>query len=262
MKKLCCLLAVFMIFSLLSACGDTRYKIYNEADKWYISFSDASYRPMSVTGAQVDSAAELKRMLLRKTLPEHIYVVLKLQCGSDRLEICDPNKMGELTLPEGLSYEYVTWDGKRFVFTIEDGNFSGKITSGDPDNYAYYLESQYLDCFDEDFQENYPIVSDTKVEDRNARVVYYDTYLSYNKIVLYQITTGETELYIHEEYTARYKPEADPDYTEANKASEVVPKRVWILGNDGTNCWYGWLEGFEERPSVEWLSAFGLELIE
>ena len=77
------------------------------------------------------------------------------------------------------------------------------------------------------------------------------------KHIFYKITAGKSEIYVIEQYILKYHDVDDED----EDTSDTVPSKIYLYGNDGTDYWFGWFIDFEERPSVEWLSSFGLEPI-
>ena len=278
-------IALCLIVSLLCACGQPNsdipiedgvysenesYKMYIEDGKWYIEFfepSDAEnnsskemsgYSEVSPPSPVFDSAADMKEMLTREELPDSLVQQLKATLvGRKRLELCDPNKICELTTPEDFAYDVVGIDVRAYSYRFHKQDSIGVIYSTNKEVYDEAFETEYLNFANE----NYTITSETTTEDRNARVVYSSTPATNQKHILYKITAGESEIYVVEQYVLRRLDDGGTG-TRFSIVSDTIPKRIDIFANDGTNYWYGWFMGFEERPSVEWLSSFRLVPIE
>lgn len=91
------------------------------------------------------------------------------------------------------------------------------------------------------------------VSDRNARLVrkYNGAYESMS--LCYSIKTTEGIIYVKEEYKTKYYNTGGATLKE----SETVPEEVYLFINEGDAYFYGSFYGWEERPSMEWLTSFG-----
>ena len=79
-------------------------------------------------------------------------------------------------------------------------------------------------------------------------------------LVVQMIIAEDFESYLKEVYTVKrfgYKPPLT-----FGMESETARSIIHIFGTNGTQYFRGTLFGFEERPSVEWLSSFRLVPIE
>ena len=238
------------------------YKMYIEDGKWYIEFpetsavsKDSANMSGTISYPVFDSAADMKQMLSSKEMPDSMVQKLKAVCVADgrkRLELCDPNKICELTTPEGVLYERVSLYGASYSFRF--GKYDlGYVNCVDEESYDKRFEKMYLNAIGED----YTVYSDAIVEDRNARVVHASNSNCELKKIFYKITVEELEICVVETYVFKFFSNL-----VLEKTSETVPLRIDFFGYDGENHWYGWFTGFEERPSVEWLSSFRLTPIE
>lgn len=270
-------IALCLIVSLLCACGQPNsdipiedgvysenesYKMYIEDGKWYIEFfepSDAENNSSKETSLEVspsppvfDSAADMKEMLTREELPDSLVQQLKAMLdGRKRLELSDPNKICELRTPKGVTYNKVILGVNGYYFRFRKGDFFGVVYCSKA-SYDWYFEKNYLKAVGED----YAVHSDTTTEDRSARVVHSSNANCEQKKIFYTISSEKSEIIVVETYVHEFFFDVD------EKVSETVPYSIELWGSDGTNYWYGCFYGFEERPSVEWLSSFRLVPIE
>jgi hypothetical protein len=261
------------VLSLLSGCGhlsqpskeiyseNELYKMYTEDGKWYIEFNQAtdgedSYvlttNLVGITYPEFDSAADLANMLKSGNIRDDCIRHLKRISDKNVIEIFDPNKICDLKTPNSLIYENVDWVSKVYKFSIKAENFHGYVECYDFDQEQYIRKFEEFRNFP---NENQTVTGETTMEDRNAKVVFSNTLACDLKNILYKIASGESEIYVNEKYVLRY---FDESAHLLDAVSETVPKSIEIFGSDGTHYWRGWFKGFKERPSVEWLSSFGL----
>ena len=239
------------------------YKMYIEDGKWYIELKEKMFDDVISTNdfyisvvarPFYDSAADMKKVLTSKELPDSFIKMCKawfVADGRKRIEIGNPNKICELKTPEGLRYDAVGVDVTCYGFHFNKGETTGTIYTGNKESYDKSFEKEYV---------NFPsngnkVTGETTTEERNARVVLTSNAVTDQKHVFYKITAGESEIYVIEQYILKYHDVRDKD------TSDTVPRKIYLYGNNGTDYWFGWFIDFEERPSVEWLSSFGLEPI-
>jgi len=101
-------------------------------------------------------------------------------------------------------------------------------------------------------KEDFSIISDKTVSDRNAREVHYMTKAAELRVVYYELKIGQASLYVLEHYVINYFGSSN------DRTSNTVPKYVEIFWNDGEHNYAGVIWTSNERPSVEWLSSFQL----
>lgn len=270
--KLRFLLVWCIIFSLLCGCSGSTCEMYSKDGKWYIEVPDsiAEEQPGSSSSnasialpepPKFSSAKELKKMLRTGDIPEDYIRVLSrigdvYDDGTKKLiEICDPNSICDLKLPKGMSYSYIQWVGNQYYFKIDAESASG-ISCVPEDLYKYWFDKRYQNFLNE----HYTVYGEEAEEERNAKVVHSFTDACQIKDILYKITAEDYELYIREEYIVKYF--AGMKTGAHSTESATVPSTIFIFGTNGTQYFRGTLRGFEERPSVEWLSSFRLVPIE
>lgn len=241
------------------------YKIYKEDGKWYLEeFPDNSSKTQEKTGSTENSSnecmaivapkfntlSEMREAIIGGTLSKSQITALRACTGNenDSLEIYDPYKMKNLATPEDIKYDYVYLEGDYYSFQFSGENIIGYIVCCDKEEYEKTYQNKY------GITKKQSIISETVVSERNARVVHSETGAGEFNDVFYTITTkrGDT-LYVKEQYALSYF-----DETRNDEVSETIPQNIRLFGNNGSNYYFGWFKGFEERPSVEWLQSFGL----
>ena len=261
-----------LVLSLLCGCGSTpaadevNFRTYQKDNRWYMEFlspvEDESFETsenasIAVSYPCFDHVSDMQKMLKSGKIPEGYVEVLSNFGKEKTIEICNPNKLYDLTLPNSLIYDNVVWYGDYYSFEFVQEDFIGYIYCVNQEQYNRKLNEVYVGFPNE----NHTVFNDDMVEERNARVVHSVTNSCQLKTILYKLTLEEYEIYIVEEYYIKWFAGKQPN-GRFGRESESAPAKVSILGNDGHNYWFGWFMGFEERPSVEWLSSFRLTPIE
>ena len=255
------LLACLML--LLCACGSKGaiyaktqyYTICNENGQWLMEFTPqmqavdkvCKNSGISRTVPIFRSLSDMRRRLKHgNTDPYNLSTLY----ADHALNIYDLDNLQELVTPKGMTYDHIAFGGHGYNFWFRSSKINGYISCENQSWYEWALKEYYTN-----FTDYQQVLSDTTAADRNARVIESILEAYVRKDILYTIQTGNQTLYIREEYLT--KCITDSPYTAP--LSETVPYKVYIFGNDGINYFYGQLEGFDERPSVEWLSAFRLK---
>ena len=155
--------------------------------------------------------------------------------------IFDPDQVFDAVLPNEMTVGGVVWEGPAYTFEFDDGqSVSGNLRILTPKDYAKVFASEYEHFFDR--QES--VLSRENVADRDAEVVFYRTVTGNTfQAVLYTLPNG---VFVFENYSA---PEGSP---------EAVPVWVALFGDCGDAAFQAMLFELTERPSIEWLSQFGL----
>lgn len=262
-----------LIIMLLCACstetlvGNEKYKIFEKDGNFYMEFqsnrtvenqtkSESSHLSVCISKSypKFNSISDMQAKILDGDISDEQIAVLQTDGTNNILEICNPNNLYDLALPKNLAYDYILWYGDTYSFEIKDDSFMGYVFYSNEEEYNREFSENYYDSL-----KKHSIISDIAVSERNARVVHYMTHTGEFKDLFYTISTayGDT-LHVREEYVLRYFGDEKVTDKLLDKVSEAIPKSISIFGSNGTNYYYGWFSGFEERPSVEWLSSFGL----
>lgn len=117
------------------------------------------------------------------------------------------------------------------------------------DSFEENFKYEYTDFFD---REHIQLISQEEEPERDAIVYHYWTGVATQKKIHYKIVDGSKTIYIQEEYNLSVHDNITP-------ISETVPYGINFWGMDNGAYFYGVILDSMERPSVEWLSSFGLE---
>ncbi|MBQ2739001.1 MAG: hypothetical protein IJE22_04570 [Oscillibacter sp.] len=267
MKKLICICLVLLLLSGCSAgfvCENEYYRIYRENGKTYMEFLK-EYTPEDriSTGPgwlSAVSVRELKSDILNGRLSGlHLFTLRNLSDGQ-RLEVIDPETLHEPALPENVTCESVTWAGDRCSFRIESNVGCG------------YADILFRDEFAERFHfyyswevghENDDMVEERNVPERNAlysRFIAYTptAYGSYrsdtHEYLRYCIATRQGNVFVVEEHKNGYD-----GLILYPSEEEPVPEKVHLFCESPEGYLAVTLDVLRERPSVEWLAAFGVK---
>lgn len=265
------LLIVLMALLLLCACGITadniiykgeKYSVYEQNGSYYLDifgYSDMlkeienSEMAALVKAPWVDfsSVAEMKQAIESGNIPESTLLgFITVQQDGTPIEICDLNNLYDITMPTDVSFEEVTWYGSHYVFDFLRNEMYGYLQVIDQQNY----EREYANLDINNWSAPQTIISEETVKDRNATVVRYRNDTGEYKIINYQIETESGMMYVSEHYSLGFSFHLSGD----PEPSETIPDTIDFCGTSGDAYFHGWMSDFSERPSVQWLSEFGV----
>ena len=220
-----------------------KYTIYWEDGKCYMRFHSVkesnsgnaeemgkSYYP------EFSSVKEMKEALSKGDLSEREIETLMLYSSSNRniLEICDISKFYEACLPENASISYVMFGGTWYHFELSNGN----IACVNEEDYLRELERYHTGGGLSDSNE---IISVENVADRNAEVTKYVYMDKTVTIVRYENELAKGSQNVMELYN--------------DKEGLVL---INLAGECDGAYYVASILDLSERPSLEWLAAFGL----
>lgn len=229
------------------------YTLYEQDGKHYIQIDETlipyhssdvgvSY---SVKIPQFHSVAEMRKNVFSGNLTEKECKSLIIENGmKNEFEIVDLTQIQEPQMPAGMTYESIYWYGSRCFFVT---------------NYDYYREGVIVttqEKFDTQFQEQHTfdkyttLLSDERVADRNARVVGCVDHNKESKRIFYYMQDGTRIISVVEQYLLRSK-------SDNHVLSDTIPDQIHIFVEDGSLLYRVFFQGFDERPSVEWILSFG-----
>lgn len=163
--------------------------------------------------------------------------------NENQIQICNINELYVPILPNDLSVEKVFWRGMDYCFLLNLTNGTGRRRM------HVYTPEKFQEATD--IARNFPNATECKVQsisteaERNATVTYYINGIGKeSKHIYYNITKEAKTLHIVENYIL--------------EESKNTPNSVRIYGSDNGVYFYYWLASLTERPSVEWLSQFGI----
>ena len=166
------------------------------------------------------------------------------------LEICDLDSLCDVRMPQGMTLHHVTWEGSSYSFDLRNQFTSScyVICRGKEDYddcfQRYYANCPYSKDLAYDFREE-------KSYDPEGTQIFYKTGAGDFKVVKYEIREENRILYVSEEYHLT-------SYSGTLETSTTVPYRIHMFTEE--NGTFVTVSIYEptERPSVEWLSSFGV----
>ena len=280
MKRLIAFICIAAILLGISGCGKTEKEgnltenaatapcvLKEENGKFYLQFSESSATnttfnninaQIAVSSPTFSSFADLKNSIETGSFSKANLEILQKRAKNGILEIPDPSKLHDVALPAGLAIKKIVWEINSYDFSVSWGNNQ---------NYDFGFVTVDMDGGDHDyrFNENFinytnaadSVISDRIIEDRNAREFVYTNSTGKYKQLLYQLENNGETLYVVELYCLEYNyASLTPKYL-----SDTIPLTVQTFCKDEDVSWCTYFEGFEERPSVDWLKTFGIKEI-
>ena len=279
-KLLICMLISAMLFSMY-ACQDPEnfsplemenedYRLDKENGKWYLEFKDEDAIPdseeLNVSSfhlADFKSVADFYERLLYSGLPKRALAKAKEAFNRNddrRILLVDIENLYVPVLPCGCQeYESyrVVWEGSSLSAYIDCTHASFNFTLP-PERVTVYpwkfgydrlYESWIVDYFDDEI-----ILSEEKVEDRNATIYHHRPALtSYQGgtswSVMYTLIENEKKVEVHEGYT-----------NECWQKENRVPNDIGVfIEENGIRTFCKIYPHNDERPSEEWLLSIGVQ---
>ena len=268
MKRFICIIWAAIWLAVLPGCAensfdskqngqankDMPYTIHMEGGNCYLAFKD-SYIASDDSG-KTDNQ-ELARFIYFHTVEEMISDIKTGSFSDEELEIlmefsrdengmvqiCDISSMYVAEYPSTFSTQRISWGGMFYTSFFGTGG-SGPYGYLDLiDKETYESKINFYSNYDEYLKvEEISISSDPE---RNAVVYdYVTTFGDELKVLVYTIGEGTDLLHIVEVYTM--------------EESDIVPDYIKIWGQSEGKYFNVYINRFQERPSVEWLSKFGI----
>ena len=159
---------------------------------------------------------------------------------SGAVKVCNTNKLYEALLPNDVSLLGVDWYGGSYVtYFSGNGDVGGYITITSQEHVKQLAEQQTPD--------EKLVVSRSVDSDRNAEVVTFGGAINgaLTRHITYTMTSQNSSLTVQEAYWL--------------EESESTPKEIRIWGHINGTYFEGYVGGFTERPSYEWVTSFGLK---
>lgn len=269
MKRIICIILVALWLAVLSGCAensldnkqngqvnkDMPYTIQTENGNCFLAFKDGYIT--SDDGGNTDNQ-ELVKYICFSSIEE---MINDIQTGNfsekelekilefpkdenERVFICNLSNMYTACYPSDMELKHVTWyggDGYSFSLSADEDGPKGLIRFLNQKSYEEDI------IFYSNFDEN-PLIEEISVSsDPERNAVVYDYVTSFGdkfKLLFYAIGEGTDLLYIAETY--------------AMEDSDIVPGDISIWGQSEGKYFYVFINRLQERPSVEWLSQFGI----
>ena len=157
------------------------------------------------------------------------------------IRIVDLDHVFDAALPDELISRGVIWEGPSYAFEFDDENgVSGNLRVLTKEDYETLYADQYTAFFD---RAGITVLSRGNVADRNAEVVLYEAQDGTRRAIRYALANGVTVV---------------ETYFAPGGTSSAIPVTVELYGETDAAAFYAELYELTERPTVEWLSRFGL----
>lgn len=286
MKQFIVFICLITILFTISSCGKNTtgyvespppkeethaYMLKKENDNLYMHFSEEFLKKTkNISGIPIEgsvqiavrkprfsSVAELKDTIATENFSEDMLKALVSEAKNGVLEIPYAGEICDMVLPNGLKTETVIWGGIWYELDLDwgDNNYDAGYICVD-------LNGSRYDNYFNNTIVNYTagaktVISDRIIDDRNAQEFIYSNNTGKYKKLLYQIKDNGRVLYVLEHYYLDYYNFEHFD----GYLSETTPLFVQTFCQEDGVCWNTCFKGFEERPSVEWLTSFGIKEI-
>ena len=157
------------------------------------------------------------------------------------IRIVDLDHVFDAALPDELISRGVVWEGPSYAFEFDDENsVFGNLRVLTKEDYETLYADQYTAFFD---RAGITVLSRGNVADRNAEAVLYESPDGTLRAIRYALANGVTVV---------------ETYFAPGGTSSAIPVTVELYGETDAAAFYATLYELTERPSVEWLSQFGV----
>ena len=157
------------------------------------------------------------------------------------IRIVDLDHVFDAALPDGLFVNCVEWEGPSYTFEFDDENgVFGNLRVLTKEDYETLYADQYTAFFD---RAGITVLARGNVADRNAEAVLYESPDGTLRAIRYALANGVTVV---------------ETYFAPGGTSSAIPVTVELYGETDAAAFYAKLYELTERPTIEWLSRFGL----
>ena len=189
-----------------------------------------------VTAIRTNSLSPAQCETIRNSFPK----------DENGIRIVDLDHVYDAALPDELISRGVIWEGPSYLFPFDDeNNVTGYLNVLSPEDYATVFAKEYAEFFN---REQITVTSRYHTEERNAEIILYSTDSADLKRIRYTLPNGVT---VDEKYVLTSR-------SGLLETSPTVPAFIWLYYESESFCFTGVIYGLTERPTVEWLSRFGL----
>jgi len=268
MKKCSCLAAIVAVLLMLSACSAPYgYEFYKSGDQYYIHIDKEQLgfpagESICLWEVKFDNLEEMILDIKTGNFTEgelrNLAVNASLYTSDSEgdLPVCDLEALWEPVLPESTKIVRIWWYGPRYSFELSDAAITGTFpaTPGKGTDSLLYEHKQIYELRFKKQMLNIKEyiemlgweVSDIQTDpDRNATVCYSNRRGVMHKDLTYSFTVGNATHYVYEAYNL--------------EKSDAVPYDVSMMVIDGENWMFYSFGTPVARPSIEFLSSFGMQ---
>ena len=223
----------------LSVVGGRNYLNFDGGNASYSSIKGTVYFETvdaMVTAIRTNSLSPDQCETIRNSFPQ----------DENGIRIVDLDHVFDAALPDELISRGVIWEGPSYLFPFDDeNNVTGYLNVLSPEDYATVFAKEYAEFFN---REQITVTSRYHTEERNAEIILYSTDSADLKRIRYTLPNGVT---VDEKYALTSR-------SGLLETSPTVPAFICLYYESESFCFTGEIYGLTERPTVEWLSRFGL----
>ena len=200
-----------------------------------------------------DNLKEMKAAILNGRFDYDGLNALYRSAGEDReLNVVDPRNLQTLLLPEGSMQTGVVFYGSHYNISIQGSDLGTAVVQVYQD--AEQVEKHYNERFTA-WMPTQTVYSITTEKDRGATVYHHSSKAAEFRTYYYELSVPNGVMYIEELYMIDY---FNKEHDRAKLVSDIKPRSINIYCVTQDGGFYTGLDHLESRPSVEWLSSFGL----
>lgn len=254
MKKcITAMIALALAIALLAGCDSGGYRYVQESDGGYIILKDPGYSPEGFEFAPkiyFESFEEMRSDISEGNFTEEELAELARFEKDDegKILVCSLSGLHEPMFLDAFSYK-ISWSGRTYCFYLTEAETGVKVRIHQDVQATYDLYNGRRTsgtwtpgAFDESETQF------TTISDRNASVYYcertrYTGTIDTEKYIFYAIDVNGTAYIVQEHY---------------EEATDDLASRIYVYGYSNGFYFTATITGISERPSVEWLSQFGL----
>lgn len=250
---------VISLFAGCSSCEDSSESIYDlvlENGQYYIvpreplppypQIHDAFVDGTSY-GVNFDSIAQMKQAIETGNFDENeLRNISRFETVEDgKIPICDLSDLYAPLVPESFVTDYVFWEGTSYTCWFDETDDVAicqfELISAE----QFEEERERLENLEKNSKAT--LLSVSEEPERNAKVFTYSGLLERKTVdVVYTIKRESKTLLIREHYSGPSEEVSD------------TPESIVIYGVHNGDYFMAVVSRPKERPSVEWLSAFGV----
>lgn len=235
------------------------YSVSEEGENWLVNITNEA--TISQADQQVlaslsfDSLEDMRNRIMNNLLTEGELAIMQSsfpKTEDGNVIVPNMNDLYQPILPDDLGCAQVGLCGTTYTFHLDANSLlgSGYVHFYDDEAYDNVFAEQYTNFFD---NERITVVESWQDEDRSSTVTLYTTNAGTFHHVIYTISNNGKDIIVSETYCIESKNSI------LLKASDTVPYRMNVFVQDNGNKCRIYLTRLTERPSVEWLSSFGVE---
>ena len=224
---------------------NTGYSLSVVDGRNYLNFDGGNASYSSIKGTvYFDTVDEMVTAIRTNSLSPDQCETIRNSFPQDEngIRIVDLDHVFDAALPDELISRGVVWEGPSYAFEFDDENgVLGNLRVLTKEDYAEVYAYEYETFFD---RANLTVISREHDAERDAEVVLYET------------PSGTT--YQTLRYTLPNGVTVVEAYFAPGGTSSAIPVTVELYGETDDAAFYAELYELTERPTVEWLSRFGL----